>query len=141
MFHVALSPCLNTPCQKNKVLAALLRDTWRLTRKRPQLHILLVLGHTDDVENTIADRLADRGTQPALQHLWWRRAPLNGRWDEEELVKQIVSIPRETTPCDEALRVMWPGPVDFALHAIPSLGTATKVIETAAIECGAAERA
>ena len=40
-----------------------------------------------------------------------------------------VSIQMETTPCDEALRVMRPGPVDFArsdpvsMHIVSVLGT------------------
>ena len=41
------------------MLATLLGHMWRLTRKRLQLHIRWVRGHTGDVRNTIADRLAD----------------------------------------------------------------------------------
>ena len=41
--------------------------------------------------NSVADRLADADTRQALQHQWWRRTPLNGGWDEEGFIEQIVS--------------------------------------------------
>ena len=68
--------------------------------KRLQLHVRWVRRHTGDVENTIADRLADCGTLPELQHLLWRRAPLHGGRKEEEFVVQIVGIQMEPTSCD-----------------------------------------
>ena len=64
----------------------LYHDTRGVRRKGGYTHIRWVRGHTVDVENTVEDRLADCSTQPALQHLWWRRAPLNGGWEEEEFV-------------------------------------------------------
>ena len=47
--------------------------------------------------------LADEGTRRDLQHRWWRRCPLRG-WDEEGSIKKIVSIQRETTICQDALK-------------------------------------
>ena len=46
----------------------------------------------------MADRLPDCDTQLALQHMWCRRATLNGWWEEEEFVAQIVCIARRTMP-------------------------------------------
>ena len=111
-----------TKSWQEKKNVTLLQHMWGLTKRRLQLHFRCVTGPQVDVENTMADRQADCGTQPALQHLWWRRAPPNERWEEEEFVAKIVKIRRETTPCDDALHVVWPGPVDFlrkdpVLHA------------------------
>ena len=77
---------------------------WCLTKKRPQQHFRWLRSSTDDVRNIIADRLADCGTQPALQLPWWRRTPKGG-WEEEAFVAKIVSFQRETTPCAGAFPV------------------------------------
>ena len=76
----------------NKVLATLLRHMRRLTGQLLRLHIRWIRGHTGDVGTTIADRLAECSTQPAVQHLWWRGGPVEGRWEEDAFVAQIVSF-------------------------------------------------
>ena len=40
--------------------------------------------------------------------------PFNGGWQEKEFLAQIVSVQRETKPWTEAIRIKWPGPMDFA---------------------------
>ena len=104
--------------KENILLATLLRHMWCLTKKRPQLHFRWLRSSTGDVRNIIADRLADCGTQPALQLPWWRRTP-NGGWEEEAFVVKIVSFQSETTPCAGAFLDMCPGPVDVARSASP----------------------
>ena len=77
-------------------------------------HIRWIRGHSGDVVNGIADRLADAGTREESQHRWWRRCPLLGGWDEEGFIKNVVNIHRETTVCQEALETRWTGPTDFS---------------------------
>ena len=91
--------------KENRVLATLLRHMWIVTKERIRLHIRWIRGHTGDVGNSIADRLADAGTRQELQHQWWRRTPLNGGWDQEGFIENSASIQRETTACQEALRI------------------------------------
>ena len=45
-------------------------------KKKLQLHLRWMRGHKGDVENVIADRLAERGTRPEMEHFWWKRARL-----------------------------------------------------------------
>ena len=68
-----------------------------MTKQILRLHIRWIRGHSGDVGNGIADRLADEGTRRELQHRWWRRCPLSVGWDEEGFIKKVVSIQRETT--------------------------------------------
>ena len=53
------------------MLATLLRHMWKVTKNRIQLRIRRIRGHTGDVENTIADRLADAVTRQEIQLQWW----------------------------------------------------------------------
>ena len=77
---------------ENRVLATLLCHMWKLTKQRMRLHIRWIRGHSGDVENGIADRLADAGTRQESQHRWWRRCPLLGGWNEEGFIKKVVSL-------------------------------------------------
>ena len=105
--------------QKENILRATLPRHMRcLTKKPPQQHFRWLRSSTGDVRNIIADRLADCGTQRALQLPWWRRTPNGGREEDASVVK-IVSFQRETTPCAGAFPDMWPGPVDVARSASP----------------------
>ena len=112
--------------RENRVLATLLCHMWKVTKERLRLHFRRIRGHSGDVGNGIADRLADAGTRQELQHLWWRRSPLIGCWDEQG----FMNINREATVCQEALETRWTGPTDFtridtASHKfIPALGDA-----------------
>ena len=49
--------------RENRVLATLLSHMWKVTKKRIRLHIRWMRGHSGDVGNSIADRLADAGTR------------------------------------------------------------------------------
>ena len=106
----------------------------------------LQIGHSGNVKNGIADRLADAGTRQELQHRWWRRCPLSGGWDEEGLIKKVVSIQRETTVCQDALETRWTGPTDFPTTDIAShklvlaLGTRITAIAKSAVAWGAVKR-
>ena len=115
---------------------------WKV-KKQKILHICWIRGHSGDVGNGIADRLADAGTRQESQHRWWRRCRLLGRWDEEGFIKKVASIQRETTVCQEALETRWPGPtmLDTASHKlVPALGTLTTAITKSAVAWGAVKR-
>ena len=99
--------------RENRVLATLLGHMWKVTKQRLRLHIRWVRGHSGDVGNGIADRLADEGTRRELEHRWWRRCPLSGGWDQEGFIEKVVSIHSETTVCGDALETRWSGPTDF----------------------------
>ena len=45
--------------RENSALATLLCHMWKVTKKKLQLHIRWVRGHTGDVGKSIADALAD----------------------------------------------------------------------------------
>ena len=75
--------------RESRVLARLLRPMWKVTKERIRLHIRWIRGHSGDVENSIADRLAGAGARQELQHRWWRRTPLSGGWDEEGFSKKV----------------------------------------------------
>ena len=87
-----------------------------------------------------------RGTRQECPHQWWRRTPLNGGWDEEGFIEFLLSIQREMTACQEALRTRWTGPTDFlrtnsASHKpTPALGTLTTAIAKSATAWGAVKR-
>ena len=49
--------------RENRALAILLCHMWKVTKKKLQLYIRLVHGHTGAVGNSIADELADLGTR------------------------------------------------------------------------------
>ena len=53
--------------RENRALATLLCHMWKVTKKKLQLHIRWVRGHTGDVGNSIA------GTRLEAQHRWWKR--------------------------------------------------------------------
>ena len=117
--------------RETRVLATMLCHMWKVTKQRIRLHTRWIRGHSGDVGNGIADRLADAGTRQESQHRWWRRCPLLGGWDEEGFIKKVVSIQRETTVCQQDLETRWTGPTDFprtdtASHKmVPALGTLT----------------
>ena len=131
--------------RENRVLARLCH-MWKVTKQNLRLHIRWRRGLSGDVGNGIADRLADAGTRQELQHLWWRRCPLSGGWDEEGFIKKVVSIQSETTVCQDALETRWTGPTDFprtdtASHKlVPALGTLTIAIAKSAIAWRAVKR-
>ena len=52
------------------MFATLLRHMWKVTWESVRLHIRWIRGHSGDVANRIADRLADAGTRQELQHQW-----------------------------------------------------------------------
>ena len=131
--------------RENRVLATLLRHMRGVTKKRSQLHIRWVRGRTGDMGNSIADSLADTGTLTELQHRWWRRWPPNGGWEEEVFAQKVVSIQRETTPCEDARRLRLDRPGGLAPRFDPSsheliaaLGSVTTATATSAIKWGAA---
>ena len=132
--------------RENSVLATLLGHMGKVTKQRIRLHIHWIRGHSGDVGNCIADRLADECTRRELQHRWWRRCPLSGGWDEEGFIKKVVSLQRETTVCREALETRWPGPTDFprtdaaSQKLVPALGTLTTAIANSSIAWGTAKR-
>ena len=118
---------------------------WKVTKRRPRLNIRWLCGHSGDVGNGIADRLADEVTRRELKHRSWRRCPLRG-WDEEGFIKKIVSIERETTVCKDALKTRWNGPTSFSrTDAVPhkpvrALRTLTTAIAKSAIAWRTAKR-
>ena len=126
----------------NRVLARLQCHMWKVTKQRLRLHIRWIRGHSGDVGNGIADRLADVGTRQESQH----RPPCLAVGTERASSKKKVSIQRETTVCQEALETRWTGPTDFswrdtASHKlIPALGTLTTAIAKSAIAWGAVKR-
>ena len=64
--------------RENRALAILLCRVWRVTKKKLQLHMRWVRGHTSDLGNSIADELADLGTRLEAQHRWMVEA--SSRW-------------------------------------------------------------
>ena len=56
--------------RENRVFATLLRHMWKVTWESVRLHIRWIRGHSGDVANSIADRLADAGTRQELRHQW-----------------------------------------------------------------------
>ena len=59
--------------RENKAIAMLLCHMWKVVRGKVRLVKRWVRGHTGDVENTIADELADMGTRLEEMHRWWKR--------------------------------------------------------------------
>lgn len=126
--------------RENRVLATLLPHMWHLTKKRLPPRIRWARSHTGDGRNIIADRLVDCGKHPALQHPWWWRGFVEWR------IGRGVSIQMETSSCDEDVRVMCPGLVDFArfdpvsMHIVPALATVTVAVAEVAIKWSGGKR-
>ena len=118
--------------RENRVLATLLRHMWKVTKERIRLHIRWIRGHSGDVENSIADRLADAGTRQERQHQWWRRTPLNGGWDEEGFIKKSFEY-SDRNDSVEALETRWTVPSEALDKYIPALGTLTTAIAKSAL--------
>ena len=95
--------------------------------------------------NSFADRFADAGARQELQ-INVATTPWNGGLDEVGFIKQVVSIQKDTTVCQESLETRWTGPTDFprtdaASHKfISALGTRTTLIPKSAIAWGAVKR-
>ena len=81
--------------RENRALAMLLM--WKVTKKKLQLHIRWVRGHTGDVGNSTADELADLGTRLEAQHRWWKRVQPIGEWEEEVFQAKLSSIQLRTS--------------------------------------------
>ena len=73
-------------------LAILLCHMWKVTKKKLQLHIRWVRGHTGDVGHAIADELADLGTRLEAQDLWWKRVQPVGDWEEDGFQAKISNL-------------------------------------------------
>ena len=131
--------------RENRVLAILLCHSWKVMKKKLQLHIRWVRGHTGDVEKSTADELADLGTRVEAQHQWWMRDQPMGDWEEDVFIAKILSLQKEKTPCDQARRIQWAGVVDFPRidptlqELIPPLGAVTRGIEHLAVKWGSAK--
>ena len=69
--------------REHRAMATLLCHMWKVTKKKLQLHIRWVRGHTGDVGNPIRDELADVGTRLEAQHHWWKRVQPMGEWQED----------------------------------------------------------
>ena len=78
--------------RENRALAASLCHLWIVTKKKLQLHIRWVRGHTGDVGNSIAHELADLGTRLEAQYRWWKRVQRMGEWEEDVLKAKMMSL-------------------------------------------------
>ena len=80
--------------RENRTLATLLCHMWRVTKKKLQLHVRWVRGHTCDVGNSVADALADTGPLLEAQHRWWKRVQPMGEWEEDVFQATVSNLQR-----------------------------------------------
>ena len=117
-------------------VATLLRHTWCLTKTRRQLHMRCFRCHTGDVGAPSPSVLLT-----VAHDLHYMCGDGGLRKMEDGKSRHLL----RRSPCDEALRVMWPGPSDSARcdpnseYAVQALGVVTTEIAVAATECGAAK--
>ena len=75
--------------RENKAIAMLLCHMWKVVRGNVSLVIRWVRRHTGDVENTIADELAEMGTRLEEMNRWWKRIQPMGNLDEFTFRKKL----------------------------------------------------
>ena len=79
---------------ENKSMAMLLCHLWKVVTEKVRLTIRWVRGHSGDLENTIADELADMGMRLEEMHRWWKRFQPMRSWDEFTFREKLKKLER-----------------------------------------------